>query len=101
MEGDHSVIEKMLLPLGNVLEHTVFLRRDRQVSEMLADKVPDAVLGACGEFEPVFKAAVGFVCGDDEVFINGILIIMHLLIECTLSFIENTNICNNEPCFLQ
>ena len=70
MEGHHAVKEKVVLSLGNDFCLTVVGNEHRELFQVGADEIPDAIFCSGGQFEPVFKAAVGFIYGYDEVLFD-------------------------------
>ncbi len=71
MEGHHAVEEKVVVTLGDGLRLAVPGDEDRDLPEVGADEIPDAVLRPRLQLESVFQPSVGFVCGNDEVLLDG------------------------------
>ena len=74
---------------------TVLGDEDRELLQVCSHKVPHTFLGPGLKLEAVFEAAIGFVCGDNQVLLDrsdsdG-------LIERPLLFVENSDIGHNEP----
>jgi hypothetical protein len=61
MEGHHPVEKQVVLPLSDYLSLVFFGDENRELLQVNADEVPNAILSSCYQFEAVFQAAVGFV----------------------------------------
>ena len=71
VEGDHAVEEQVVLALGDDLGLAVLGDKDRKLPQVGANEIPNAFFCSRIESEAVFKAAVGFVGGNDKILLDG------------------------------